>query len=97
MENRLIHLLRPDSPTNLTASSTTATGTSLTWSAVSGASGYKVYRDDKVIASPTTTTYAVTGLITKTKYNFYVTAINAADTDADNESNPSNSVAVTTL
>ncbi len=75
----------PAMPVNLSA---TATGTStidLNWTAVSGATGYNVYRAaengeyTKLTYSPVTTTaYADLGLAENTTYYYKVTAINAA-------------------
>jgi hypothetical protein len=95
-ERQHIHRLHPNAPTNLTASGTTANATTLEWPDVVGASGYKVYQDGEVIASPVTSTYNVSGLTTATEYEFFVTATDSID-DADNESGPSNTVTVITL
>ncbi|WP_188453799.1 fibronectin type III domain-containing protein [Virgibacillus oceani] len=82
----------PNEPADLTASNETATTVDLNWTAVEGASGYNVYQDGVKIDTVTTNSYSVTGLTTATTYDFYVTATN--DTG---ESEPSNTVNVTTL
>ncbi len=69
----------PSVPLGLTATSTTASGTTLNWnasSAIAGCSvtGYPVYQGTTLLASPTTTTYAVTGLSPGTQYSFTVAA-----------------------
>jgi chitodextrinase len=66
-------------PTGLTVSSTTSSAVSLSWSAVSGATGYNVYRNgSKVNASAiTTTSYTNTGLAASTTYSYTATALNA--------------------
>jgi chitodextrinase len=94
--HQLIHRLLPNAPANLAASGTTASATTLNWDTVAGATGYNVYQDGVVIASPVTNTYNVTGLTTATEYDFFVTATDSTD-DYDNESGPSNTVSVTTL
>ena len=80
----------------LSAAGTTASSTNLSWTAATdnaGVSGYDVYKGGILLATVTTTTYAVTGLTAATAYSFYVVAKDAAG----NLSTASNSVAVTTL
>jgi poly(3-hydroxybutyrate) depolymerase len=50
---------------------------SLSWSAVSGATGYHIYQNgSKVTASPaTTTTFTRTGLAASTSYNFQASSV----------------------
>lgn len=96
-EHQLTHRLHPNAPTNLVASSTTATGTTLNWDVVVGAESYNVYQDGEVIATPATNTYIVGDLTTATEYEFYVTAVDTTEADADVESNPSNTITVVTL
>ena len=64
----------PGAPTGLTgqAGDTIAT---LTWSPVSGASSYNVYRGGVLVASIAATAYTVTSLTNGTPYSFYVTAV----------------------
>jgi hypothetical protein len=78
----------PAAPANLTAASPTNQPPSLSWSAVSGATSYNVYRDGSVIASPTGITYTDSTAAEGT-HAYYVTAVNA-----DGQSTPSNTVNV---
>ncbi|MFG2263741.1 PHB depolymerase family esterase [Streptomyces sp. NPDC048720] len=61
-------------PTGLTVTGTTDTTASLTWSAVSGAASYTVYRDGAKAGSATGTSYTDTGLGSGTKYTYTVAA-----------------------
>ena len=85
----------PSAPTGLTASGTSSSGTSLSWTAVTAPSGctvsYTVLQGGASVASPTTTSYAVTGLSPSTTYSFTVEA-----TDAAGCSSASSAVSVTT-
>ncbi len=86
----------PPSPvTTLAASSTTATGTGLTWSASTdniGVAGYQVFRDGTQVGTTAGTAYTANGLSANTSYTFRVLAADAAG----NVSAPSNMVNVTT-
>lgn len=85
----------PTAPTNLAASGTTSTSTTLSWTASSdnvGVTGYDVYQGSTLKASVTTTSYTVTGLTAATTYSFSVRAKDAAG----NVSASSNVVNVTT-
>jgi poly(3-hydroxybutyrate) depolymerase len=66
-------------PAGLTVTASTASSISLSWTAVSGASGYHVYRNgSKVTTSPVTaTSYTSSGLAAATSYNFQASAVNA--------------------
>lgn len=81
-------------PTNLSVSASTASSISLSWSAVTGASGYKIYRDGTLrTSSPVSATnYADSGLSASTSYNYRVSAVDANA----NESALSNAVTGTT-
>jgi chitodextrinase len=62
-------------PTGLTAASTTATSTNLTWTASTdnvAVTGYDVYQGSTLKATVTSTSYAVTGLTASTAYTFSV-------------------------
>ncbi|WP_053660531.1 chitinase [Streptomyces sp. MMG1121] len=72
----------PATPTGLTASSATSSSVSLSWSPVSGATGYNVYRDGTKVTAVTGTSATVTGLSASTSYSFQVTATNAAGESA---------------
>jgi chitinase len=86
----------PAVPTGLAASGTTQSSTNLSWNAVTPPAGctvsYKVLQSSTVIASPTTTSDAVTGLNPSTTYSFSVEATDSAGTSA-----ASSTVNVTTL
>lgn len=75
--------IAPELPTT---SNRTASGATVKWTAVEGATGYNVYvNGTKVTASPVTgTSYDLTGLTPETTYDVTVTAISAAG-----ESDPS--------
>ena len=68
----------PATPTGVTVPSTTSSSVSLAWSAVSGATGYNVYRSGTKITAVTGTSATVTGLAASTSYSFQVTATNSA-------------------
>ncbi|MET8247726.1 glycoside hydrolase family 18 protein [Streptomyces sp. NPDC005202] len=68
----------PSAPGGLTVTGTTSSAVSLAWNAVSGATGYNVYRDGTKVTAVTGTTATVTGLAASTTYSFQVTATNAA-------------------
>jgi chitinase len=76
----------PAIPTGLAASGTTSSSTNLSWSAVTPPAGcsvsYKVLQSVTVIASPSTTSDAVTSLTPSTTYSFTVEATDAAGTSA---------------
>ncbi|WP_246309820.1 glycosyl hydrolase family 18 protein [Paenibacillus alginolyticus] len=71
----------PTVPTNLAAAGTTATSTTLTWTAASdnvGVTGYEVYAGSTLKGSAAGTTINVTGLTPNTTYSFTVKAKDAA-------------------
>ncbi|MFE1314320.1 chitinase [Streptomyces sp. NPDC058755] len=68
----------PSAPAGLSVSGTTSSSVSLSWSAVSGATGYNVYRDGTKVTAVTGTSATVTGLSASTSYSFQVTATNSA-------------------
>jgi len=76
----------PAVPTGLAASGTTQSGTNLAWSAVNPPAGcsvsYKVLQSSTVIATPSTTSDAVTGLNPSTTYSFSVEATDSFGTSA---------------
>lgn len=87
------------SPLNLAAGTVTATGVTLTWTAVVGATAYVVEKSvtpfstyTSAGANPTVATLAVTGLTTATQYRFRVSAIVATVT-----SDPCPYITVTTI
>jgi chitinase len=76
----------PAVPTGLASSGTTQSSTNLSWTAVNPPAGcsvsYKVLQSSTVIATPTTTSDAVTGLNPSTTYSFSVEATDSAGTSA---------------
>lgn len=70
----------PESPSNFIGTAVTPTSVKLTWDAVSGVTGYKIYRDDVLITTLTSTylTYTNTGLTAGDTYVYdiysYVTS-----------------------
>jgi chitinase len=76
----------PSVPTGLAASGTTSSGTNLSWSEGTPPAGctvsYKVLQSSTVIATPTATSDAVTGLNPSTTYSFSVEATDSAGTSA---------------
>ncbi|MFB7610806.1 chitinase [Streptomyces gardneri] len=68
----------PAAPTGLAAGSPTSTTVPLTWTAVSGATSYHVYRGTTKVQTVTGTSATVTGLTASTPYTFQVTAANSA-------------------
>jgi poly(hydroxyalkanoate) depolymerase family esterase len=69
----------PAAPTGLAVTGTTTSSVSLSWTAVSGATGYHVYRNGgKVTTSPVSgTSYTDSGLAQATSYTYAVSAVNA--------------------
>ncbi|SHI01355.1 Chitinase [Streptomyces sp. 3214.6] len=72
----------PSAPAGLTVSGTTSSSVSLSWSAVSNATGYNVYRGGTKVTSVTGASATLTGLTASTSYSFQVTATNAAGESA---------------
>ncbi|MEW2283847.1 glycoside hydrolase family 18 protein [Streptomyces sp. NPDC047841] len=72
----------PAAPAGLSVTGTTSSSVSLSWSAVSGATGYNVYRNGTKVTAVTGTSATVTGLTAATSYSFQVTAANAAGESA---------------
>ncbi|MFI5801436.1 chitinase [Streptomyces sp. NPDC051561] len=68
----------PTAPAGLTVSGPTASSLNLSWSAVTGASSYHVYRGGTKVQTVTGTSATVTGLSANTSYDFQVSAANAA-------------------
>ena len=74
-------VVAPSAPTNLSATAGDAQ-VALAWTAVSGATGYKVYRSGSLVASPTTNSHTDTGLTNSTVYSYTVSAVNAVGESA---------------
>ena len=86
----------PTAPTNLTASGTTQTTTSLSWNASTdnvGVTSYDVYSSGTLLGNVAGTSANITGLVASTAYTFTVKAKDAAG----NSSASSNTANVTTL
>jgi len=77
-----------NAPTGLNASGVTTTSLTLAWTAPftsvppCNATGYRVYQNGVLIASPTGTSVSVTGLAPSTVYTFNVVAINRVGASA---------------
>ncbi|MGW0903338.1 chitinase [Streptomyces sp. NPDC002853] len=76
----------PAVPAGLKAGTTTSTSVDLSWTPVSTATGYTVYRDGTKVASSGGASTTVTGLTPETTYNFQVSATNAAGESAKSTS-----------
>ncbi|MEW2071475.1 glycoside hydrolase family 18 protein [Streptomyces sp. NPDC007346] len=72
----------PAVPAGLKTTAITSTSVALSWNAVSGASGYNVYRGGTKVATATGPSATVTGLTASTAYSFQVAAVNAAGESA---------------
>ncbi|MEU9063878.1 glycoside hydrolase family 18 protein [Streptomyces sp. NPDC048430] len=68
----------PGAPAGLAVATTTTSSVTLNWNAVSGATGYTVYRNGAKATTSTGTSATVTGLAADTAYQFSVSATNAA-------------------
>ncbi|HKU16167.1 MAG TPA: family 31 carbohydrate-binding protein [Steroidobacteraceae bacterium] len=68
----------PAVPTGLTVGSATTSSLVVSWNASSGTAHYDVYRNGTIVASPTGTTTADTGLSAGTSYSYTVRACNSA-------------------
>jgi hypothetical protein len=65
-------------PTGLSLTSATASSLNFSWSAVTGATSYKIYRNGTYISTVTGTTGSLSGLSASTAYNVQVLASNTA-------------------
>ncbi|WP_328501426.1 glycoside hydrolase family 18 protein [Streptomyces sp. NBC_00457] len=72
----------PAVPTGLQVGTVTSTSVALSWSPVTGASGYALYRDGVKVRTVTGTSATVTGLAPSTAYGFQVAAVNDAGESA---------------
>ncbi|MFD4524172.1 chitinase [Streptomyces sp. NPDC058470] len=68
----------PAAPTGLTAGTVTSSSVALSWSPVTGATGYAIYRNGVKIQTATGTSATVSGLTASTAYTFQVAAVNEA-------------------
>ncbi|BFV56482.1 hypothetical protein KCMC57_up15860 [Kitasatospora sp. CMC57] len=67
-------------PTGLAVTGSTDTSVALSWSAVTGAASYRIYRNGAVVGAPSATAYTDTGLTSGTAYSYTVAAVDAAGT-----------------
>ncbi|MEU5182190.1 glycoside hydrolase family 18 protein [Streptomyces longwoodensis] len=72
----------PAAPTGLKTTSVTSSSVGLSWSAVTGATSYALYRDGTRVQSVIGTSATVSGLAASTAYGFQVSAVNAAGESA---------------
>ncbi|KIF76454.1 chitinase [Streptomyces sp. 150FB] len=72
----------PATPGGLAAGSVTSSSVTLNWGAVSGATGYNVYRAGTKVQSASGTSSTVSGLAADTSYAFQVSATNSAGESA---------------
>ncbi|WP_445528526.1 chitinase [Streptomyces cyslabdanicus] len=72
----------PAAPAGLTTGTVTSTSVALSWSPVTDAAGYTVYRDGTKTQTVTGTSATITGLSPSTAYGFQVAAVNAAGESA---------------
>ncbi len=82
----------PAAPTGLVAGGVTASGATLTWNPVTGATGYLVYAQDILVGTATAPTYTDASSPSGSAVAYQVIA-----TDAAGSGQPSTSVTVTTL
>jgi len=77
----------PGAPTNLNASGTGSTSTTLSWTASSAPdctiTGYTIFENGNAVGSSTGTTFVVNGLSAQTTYTFTVAAVDSAGTSAE--------------
>src|SRR2546429_668345 len=89
----------PSTPTGLTAAAAGLTGANLSWTASTdnvAVSGYIVRRNGVQVATPTTTSFADTGLAAATTYSYTVAARDAAGNTSPNSTSVSITIADTT-
>ncbi|MCI3277833.1 chitinase [Streptomyces cylindrosporus] len=72
----------PAAPTGLKAGTVTSSSVALSWSAVTGATSYAIYRDGTKVQTASGTSATVSGLSPSTAYSFQVTAVNDAGESA---------------
>ncbi|MFF4900555.1 chitinase [Streptomyces sp. NPDC001068] len=72
----------PATPSGLKTGTITSTSVGLSWTAVTGATSYAVYRNGSKVQTATGTSATVAGLTPSTAYSFQVTAVNDAGESA---------------
>jgi hypothetical protein len=68
----------PSPPTGLTFVNCTASVLNFSWTAVAGATGYKIYKNGIYVSTTSATTGSLSGLTAATAYNIQVSAINVS-------------------
>jgi fibronectin type 3 domain-containing protein len=74
---------KPTAPTGLTASASSSTQVNLAWTASTGASGYKIYRDGTAVNTVTAVTATDAGLTPGTLYCYQVSAFDSTGSESD--------------
>ncbi|MFF2850498.1 chitinase [Streptomyces sp. NPDC058001] len=72
----------PAVPTGLKTGTVTSSSVALSWSPVTGATGYAIYRNGTKVQTVTGTSATVSGLTASTAYSFQVAAVNDAGESA---------------
>ncbi len=85
-------LTPPNTPTGVAADALSSSSVQITWTAVTGASGYIIYRNSSAIDTVAGTSFTEDGLTSNTAYSYQVSAYNSAG-----ESAKSTTVSATTL
>ena len=73
--------VKPATPTGVTATASSGQVV-VSWTAVTGATGYSVYRGGVLVGSPTVATFTDTGLTNGTAYTYTITANNTGGSSA---------------
>jgi hypothetical protein len=68
----------PGAPTGLALTSATATTLNFSWTAVAGATSYRIYKAGALVGTVSTATGTLSGLTASTAYNVQVLAINSS-------------------
>ncbi|MEP7092868.1 MAG: fibronectin type III domain-containing protein [Flavobacterium sp.] len=83
----------PAAPVGLSFTSATTSTINFSWNAVSGATGYKIYKNGTYVSSVTTTSGVLSGLASGTSYNVQILAYNTTGDGALCPSVPMSTVA----
>ncbi|MFD2331290.1 S8 family serine peptidase [Cohnella sp. GCM10020058] len=78
--------LDPEAP-SLSLGTRTRSSISLSWGAIGGVSSYKVFRNNTLIDTVSSTSYTSSGLSAGTAYSFYIKAVSGAVTGSESTSN----------
>lgn len=85
-------LTPPNTPTGVAADALSASSIQVNWTAVTGASGYIIYRNSSALDTVAGTSFTEDGLTSNTSYSYQVSAYNSAG-----ESAKSTAVSATTM